>query len=313
MKTRRTFIKHSLFATGAIMTGASLKLACSSDPDIKISLAEWSFHRALFGGKMDHLDFPSIAKNDFGISAVEYVNGFFGGKKMNFREAAKDKSYLNELLKRSRDAGVFNHLIMVDDEGPLSSPDEKLIIQSVENHKKWIEAAAILGCLTVRVNLHGEGTPEDRKKASADALGRLGEFAGPMEINVVVENHGSVTSNGEWLADVMKQVNMKNIGTLPDFGNWCLSHPWGTIQEGCEEMYDIYRGVQLILPYAKAVSAKTYDFNDAGEQPLLDYKKLTGIVKNSGFRGYIGIEYEGINQPEDEGVRKTRELLKKYL
>ena len=313
MKTRRDFFKHSLLAAGAVMTGASFRLTENTDPDIQISLAEWSFNRALYGGKMDHLDFPGIAKNDFGISAVEYVNGFFGGKKMNFKEAAKDTVYLNELLKRSRDAGVFNHLLMVDDEGPLSSTVDKERLESVENHKKWIEAAKTLGCLTVRVNLHGEGSSDDRKKASVDTMGRLGEFASTMNINVVVENHGSYTSNAEWLADVMKQVNMDNVGTLPDFGNWCISHPWGTIQEGCEEMYDIYKGLQLLLPFAKGVSAKTYDFDANGEQPKLDYKRLLGIVKDSGFKGYIGIEFEGPGQPEEQGVKKTMDLLKKYL
>lgn len=300
-------------ATGAIMTSASFKVPGMPEPDIKISLAEWSFNRALYGGKMDHLDFPAIAKNEFGITAVEYVNGFFGGKKMNFKEAARNKAYLNELLRRSLDAGVFNHLIMCDDEGPLSSTNEKERIESVNNHKKWIEAAKILGCLTIRVNLHGEGLPDERKKASIDSLGRLGEFAGPMQINVVVENHGSITSDAGWLTDIMKQVNMKNIGTLPDFGNWCLSHPWGTIQEGCKDMYDIYKGVELLLPYAKGVSAKTYDFDANGEQPMLDYKKLISIVKDSGYKGYIGIEYEGVNQPEYDGVRKTQNLLRKYL
>ena len=313
MKTRRIFIKSSLLATGALLTSASFKLPATTNPDIKISLAEWSLNRALSSGKIDHLDFPGIAKNEFGISAVEYVNGFFGGKRMNFKEAAKDRSYLNELLKRSRDAGVFNHLIMVDDEGPLSSTNEKERLGSVDNHKKWIEAAKTLGCLTIRVNLHGEGSPDDRKIASVDSLSRLGEYAGPMQINVVVENHGSITSDADWLADTMKQVGMKNIGTLPDFGNWCLSHPWGTIQEGCKEMYDIYKGIKLLLPYAKGVSAKTYDFDTAGDQPLLDYKRLIGIVKEAGYNGYIGIEYEGINQPEYEGVRKTQKLLNKYL
>jgi sugar phosphate isomerase/epimerase len=313
MKTRRSFIKESLVGAGALMTASSFRLPIFQDPDIRISLAEWSFHRALETGKMDHLDFPSRAKNEFGISAVEYVNGFFGGTKMNFKEAAKNRAYLNEMLKRSQDAGVFNHLLMCDDEGPLSSIDEKERLESVDNHKKWIEAAKILGCLTVRVNLHGSGSAEDRKKASIDALNRLGEFAKPLQINVVVENHGSVTSNGEWLADVMKQVGRDNVGTLPDFGNFCISHPWGTIQEGCTDMYDIYKGIQQLLPYAKGVSAKTYDFGSNGEQPLMDYKRLIDIVKASGFKGYIGIEYEGINQPEDEGVRNTQKLLKKYL
>ena len=313
MKTRRTCIKQSLLGAGALLTASSFRPDGLSDADIKVSLAEWSFNRSLDSGKMDHLDFAARAKNEFGISAVEYVNGFFGGKKMNFKEAAKNKPYLNEMLKRSQDAGVFNHLLMCDDEGPLSSTTEKERLESVENHKKWIEAAKILGCLTVRVNLHGEGDPDERKKASIDSLGRLGEFAKPMHVNVVVENHGSVTSNADWLTDVMRQVNMENIGTLPDFGNWCISHPWGTIQEGCKEMYDIYKGVGQLLRYAKGVSAKTYDFDAYGEQPLLDYKKLIDIVKASGFKGYIGVEYEGLKQSEEEGVRKTQSLLKKYL
>lgn len=300
-------------AAGALMITPAYLPNGSADPNIKISLAEWSLHRALEAGKIDHLDFPHIARNDYGISAVEYVNGFFGGKKMDFKSAAKDKNYLNELLKRSKDEGVFNHLLMCDDEGPLSSTNQKERLDSVENHKKWIEAAALLSCLTVRVNLHGEGTPEERKKASVDSLGRLGEFAAPLNINVVVENHGSVTSDANWLTAVMKQVNMKNVGTLPDFGNFCISHPWGTIQDGCTEMYDIYKGIEQLLPYAKGVSAKTYDFDGNGEQPLLDYKKLIGIVKASGFKGYMGVEFEGNNQSEEDGIRKTQNLLKRYL
>ena len=313
MNSRRTFIKQSLLGAGTLVMASSLRTFGQAEPDIRISLAEWSFHRALQSGKLDHLNFAAKAKKEFGISAVEFVNGFFGGTKMSFQEAAKDKAYLGELLKRSQDAGVINHLLMCDDEGPLSTPDQKERLASVDNHKKWIEAAKILGCMTVRVNLHGEGTDDDRKKASVDALSRLGEFAKPMDINVVVENHGSVTSNGDWLVDVMKQVNRDNVGVLPDFGNFCMSHPWGTIQEGCDEMYDIYKGIRQLLPYAKGVSAKTYDFDGNGTQPLLDYKKLIGMVKESGFKGYIGIEFEGINQPEEEGVRNTQALLSRYL
>jgi sugar phosphate isomerase/epimerase len=313
MKTRRTFIKQSLMGAGTLMMASSFRSFGLSDPDIKLSLAEWSFNKSLYAGKLDHLDFPAKAKKEFGISAVEYVNGFFGGKKMKPGEAAVNSAYLSELLKRSKDAGVFNHLLMCDDEGSLSSPVEKERLEAVDNHKKWIEAAKFLGCLTVRVNLHGEGDPDDRKKASVDALNRLGEFAQPMDLNVVVENHGSVTSNAKWLTDVMKQVGRKNVGTLPDFGNFCISDPWGTIQNGCDEMYDIYKGVEEMLPYAKGVSAKAYDFDANGEQPLLDYQRLIGIVKASGYKGYIGIEYEGNAQPEEDGVRKTEMLIKKYL
>ena len=134
-----------------------------------------------------------------------------------------------------------------------------------------------------------------------------------MNINIVVENHGSDSSKGFWVADVMRQVNKTNVGTLPDFGNFCISHEWGTTQGECAEIYDRYKGVEELLPFAKGVSAKSYDFDDNGEQPKIDYKRLINLVKASGFKGYIGIEFEGETQPEDEGIRKTKALLQKYL
>ena len=313
MTTRRTFLKKSLLGAGALMLVPSLDMKPVKNSDLKISLAEWSLHRALQAGKIDHLDFSAIAKKDYNISAVEYVNGFFGGKNMDFKEAGKNSAYLNELLKRSKDAGVFNHLIMVDDEGPLALPDDKVRLVAVDDHKKWIEAAKFLGCLTVRVNLHGDGTPDAKKAASIDSLSRLGDFAKPMNINIVVENHGHESSNGAWVADVMKQVNRSNVGTLPDFGNFCLSQDWGSTQDECKDYYDRYQGVKEMLPFAKGVSAKTYDFDKNGEQPKMDYKRLIDIVKASGFKGYIGVEFEGNTQPEEEGIRKTKLLLEKYL
>ncbi|HTH57453.1 MAG TPA: sugar phosphate isomerase/epimerase family protein [Cyclobacteriaceae bacterium] len=312
MSSRRRFLKQSLFT--AVAAGVTPTLfSAVKDSGLKISLAEWSLHRALQAGKLDHLDFAAKAKKDFGIDAVEYVNGFFGGTKMNFKEAGKNQSYLAEMLKRSKDAGVYNHLIMVDEEGPLALPEDKLRLPAIENHKKWIDAAAFLGCKTVRVNLHGEGNSEAKKIASIDSLSRLGEYAAKVNINVVAENHGSDSSKGFWVADVMKQVNKPNVGTLPDFGNFCITHPWGTTQEPCKEEYDRYKGVKELLPYAKGVSAKTYDFDANGEQPLMNYKRLTDIVKESGFKGYIGVEFEGLNQDEEEGIRKTKLLLEKYL
>jgi sugar phosphate isomerase/epimerase len=295
------------------MAGASWAELGSSEPRIEISLAEWSLHRAIYGGKLDHLDFPAKAKRDFGISAVEYVNGFFGGGRMSFQEAGRNAACLKELLTRSKDAGVVNHLLMVDDEGPLATTDEKARLSAVANHRKWVEAAKLLGCKTVRVNLLGEGSADEKKAASVDSLGRLGELAQTMKLNIVVENHGGVTSNGAWLAGVVKQVSRPNVGTLPDFGNFCLSQPWGTTQDGCENMYDRYKGMEELLPYAKGVSAKSYDFDASGEQPLMDYKRLIGLVKASGYKGYVGIEFEGNTQPEEEGIRKTKALLEKYL
>jgi sugar phosphate isomerase/epimerase len=298
---------------GALMLAPSLGIKSTKSSGLEISLAEWSLHRALQAGKIDHLDFPIIAKRDYKISTVEYVNGFFGGKKMDFKEAGKNTAYLNELLKRSKDAGVFNHLIMVDDEGPLAIPDDKVRLLAVDDHKKWIEAAKLLGCLTVRVNLHGDGSPDAKKTASIDSLGRLADFAKPMHINIVVENHGHESSNGIWVADVMKQLNRTNVGTLPDFGNFCLSQDWGSTQDECTDYYDRYKGVKEMMPFAKGVSAKTYDFDSNGEQPKMDYKRLIGIVKDSGFKGYIGAEFEGNTQPEEEGIRKTKLLIEKYL
>ena len=309
MATRRDFLKQSMFGAGALLLKPAF--AAKGEATLKISLAEWSLHRALKSGKLDHLDFPSKARNDFGIEAVEYVNGFFGGTRMDFKEAAKNQPYLNQLLTRSKDAGVVNHLLMVDDEGPLALPNDKERLQAVDNHKKWIDAAAFLGCRTVRVNLHGDGTTAAKKTASVDSLARLGEFAHPL--NIVVENHGSDSSKGFWIADIMKQVGKSNVGTLPDFGNFCIAHPWGTTQDGCADEYDRYKGVAEMLPFAKGVSAKTYDFDTNGEQPLMDYKKLIRLVKEFSFNGYIGIEFEGNKGDEEDGIRKTKTLLEKYL
>ncbi len=313
METRRNFLKKTLMGAGVIILAPSLNPVAPKKSKLKISLAEWSLHRAIRDGKIDHLDFPLIARRDYDISAVEYVNGLFGGTKMDFKEAAKNKAYLTELLKRSKDAGVFNHLLMVDDEGPLALPDDKVRLAAVEDHKKWIEAAKFLGCLTVRVNLHGDGNPDAKKTASVDSLGRLGDFAKTMNINIVTENHGHESSNGAWVAEVMKQVNRSNVGTLPDFGNFCLSEDWGTTQGDCKDYYDRYKGVKEMLPFAKGVSAKTYDFDSNGEQPKMDYKRLMDIVKASGFSGYIGVEFEGNTQPEEEGIRKTKALIEKYM
>lgn len=313
MISRRIFIRQSVSAIGALAFLPGGRLNAAGFSGIEFSLAEWSLHRTIREGKLDHLDFPGKAR-EFGLTAVEYVNGLFGGSKMTFKEAAVNQNYLNELLKRSKDAGVVNHLLMIDEEGPLALPRDKRRLKAVENHRKWFEVAQLLGCKTVRVNLHGKGNPDDKKVASVDSLGRLGEMGKGMNLNVVVENHGSESSKGFWMADVMRQVNLANVGALPDFGNFCISHPWGTTQGKCKEAYDRYKGVEELLPFAKgAVSAKAYDFDANGEQPLIDYKRLLDIVKNSGFEGYIGIEFEGFTQPEEVGIRKTKALLERYL
>src|SRR5690606_35217868 len=115
-------------------------------------------------------------------------------------DKAQDTAYLNDLLQRSKDNGVRNHLIMIDGEGGLGDPDDAARTQAIENHYKWVDAAKHLECVTIRVNAYGVGSAEDVGAAAVDGLGRLGEFAARSGINVIVENHGGYSSNGTWLS-----------------------------------------------------------------------------------------------------------------
>ncbi len=258
-----------------------------------ISIAEWSLHKSLFGKKISNLDFPVIAKKEFKISAVEYVNQFF-------KDKATNKSYLNELKKICDNEGVKSLLIMCDGEGKLGDPDDNKRISSVNNHKRWIEAAKHLGCHSIRVNASSSGSYDDQQKLAADGLRRLSEFASTHGLNVIVENHGGLSSNGQWLSGVMKSVNMKNCGTLPDFGNFRI---------GGGKTYDRYKGVKELMPFAKSVSAKSHDFDDNGNEIHTDYHKMMKIVIDAGYRGYVGVEYEGSKLSEYDGIKATKKLL----
>lgn len=306
--SRRNFLKNAAALTAAAAVGpAFLAEALAPKAPFEISLAEWSFHKALFSGKMTNLDFPVVAKKQFGISAVEYVNQFF-------KDKAEDKKYLSELLTRCKDNGVKNHLIMIDGEGELGATNEQERIKAVENHYKWVDAAKYLGCITVRVNAFGKGSAEEVQKAAVDGLSRLNEYAQKAGINVIVENHGSYTSNGEWLLATIKQVNKSSVGILPDFGNFCIKRDTGDLYRGkCIEEYDKYKAVKEWMPVAKGVSAKTFDFDAAGNCIETDYLKMFKIIKASGFKGYVGIEYEGEKLGEEEGIRKTKALLEKIM
>jgi sugar phosphate isomerase/epimerase len=295
--------------------GDSTHLASLTDVDkdlfFKISLAEWSFHKSIFNGQLNHLDFAATAKEKFGLSGVEYVNTFF-------KDKATDKSYLADMKKRADDVGVTSVLIMCDGEGDLGDADEAKRKQAVENHYKWVEAAQFLGCHSIRVNAAGNGTAEEVAKAAADGLSRLTDFAKDFNIGVIVENHGSYSSDGSWLAGVMRAVNKPGCGTLPDFGNFCIkrSQPTENTVEAwlattCEQDYDKYKGVQELMPFAKGVSAKTHNFDDQGNETDIDYLKMLQLVKDAGYKGYIGIEYEGSTLNEEEGIAKTIALLKR--
>ncbi len=301
---RRSFLKQAaMVAAGSTLLPEAWADTMAKKPFFEISLAEWSLHKALFAKKITNLDFPGLAKKEFGISTVEYVNQFF-------KDKAQDQAYLSDLLTRCKDNGVKNHLIMIDGEGGLGELDKAKRDKAVDNHKKWVDCAKTLGCKTIRVNAaYGTGTAEEVAKAAIDGLGSLGEFAKPVGINIIVENHGGYSSNGQWLSGVIKQVGMKNVGTLPDFGNFCIKRKPG--QRDCEESYDRYQGTQELMLYAKGVSAKTYEFDEQGNCVETDYVRMMKIVKDSGFRGYVGIEYEGDKLDEYEGIKKTKALLER--
>lgn len=271
--------------------------SCSSEPRLffKISLAEWSFNVSLKAGRMNNLEFPVVARKEFGLDGVEYVNQFFMDK-------AKDKTYLSELKTRCDDHGVRSLLIMCDSEGDLADTDSSQRQQSVENHFKWVDAAHFLGCHSIRVNCAGKGTPEEVAAAGTEGLSRLSEYAAQAGLNVIVENHGGYSSNGKWLSSVIRAVAKPNCGTLPDFGNFNL---------GNDTWYDRYQGVEEMMPFARAVSAKSHDFDAQGNCVETDYFRMLKIVKSAGYTGYIGIEYEGSKLSERDGIRATLELLKK--
>jgi L-ribulose-5-phosphate 3-epimerase len=306
--SRRAFIAASVRAAGVAaftvaffgpapaLAGSPRFVAATRPPEpFRISLAQWSLHRTLRAGAMDHLDFARVARQDFGIEAIEYVNTFF-------IDRARDHAYLAEMNRRAADQGVYQHLIMCDREGRLGDPDEALRRQAVENHFKWVEAARELGCAMIRVNAASAGSWDEQAALAADGLRRLTEFGASADIDVVVENHGGLSSNARWLAEVMRRVDHPRCGTLPDFGNF-------TVASG--EVYDRYLGVAELMPYAKAVSAKSHDFDEAGNETAMDYPRLMRIVVDAGYRSWVGIEYEGSRLPEADGIAATLRLLQR--
>jgi L-ribulose-5-phosphate 3-epimerase len=286
---RRTFLASSAAAL-ALGPAATAALAAQPSPPFRISLAQWSFHKALRAREFDHLDFARVARRDFNLDAIEYVNSFF-------KDKATNAAYLADMNQRAADHGVYQHLIMIDGEGALGDPDAAKRTQAIDNHRQWLDAAKTLGCATIRVNAQSSGTPEEQEQLAADGLRRLVEIADPLEINVIVENHGGLSSHGDWLVRVMQRVNHPRMGTLPDFGNFYE--------------YDRYTGVADMMPYAKAVSAKAHDFDASGNETRTDYARMLRIVLGAGFSGWVGIEYEGSTLSEREGVSATLRLLQR--
>jgi len=271
-------------------TTKNKKETLSVKPQFKLSLAEWSVHRAIIGKTLDAVDFAQKAKG-MGFEGLEYVSQLYTNylKKGNNPKLAM-QNLLDTLKMKSEKYDIKNLGIMVDNEGELASPNETKRLESVENHKKWIDAGAFLGCYYVRVNLFGSEDSVVWVAQSAKSLKQLAAYAKTKGIDVIVENHGYLSSNTPELIKVMKAVGMPNCGVLPDFGNWCLKREGGKLWDAkCIEEYDRYKGVKGMIPYAKAVSAKSYDFNDKGDETLIDYYKMLQIVKDGGYKGFLGI------------------------
>ena len=289
---RRDFLAGSSLAAASLAVPGLLPAADKGKkkPLYKISLTQYSLHRTIDSKKLDNMDFTSFTRKEFDIDAVEYWNRPFFAK-------AKDKAYIGQMRKRADDVGVGATVILIDGEGNLGDPDLAKRKDSVERHKKWVEAAKQLGCHSIRVNARSKGTYEEQLKLAADGLRRLSEFAATIKMNVIVENHGGYSSNGKWLTSVMKTVDLKNCGTLPDFGNF--------------RQYDRYLGVRELMPFAKSVSAKSHAFDEAGNETATDFLKMMKIVVDAGYDDYVGIEYEGKKLPEVAGVHATKKLLVK--
>lgn len=303
---RRNFSKLTAL-TSLIGFAPGQLMSCTSKPttDLKISLAQWSLNKAIKSGELSGLDFAKKSRS-FGIEGIEYVSGLYTHHS-NLLDSMSMEELSNELLKRSNDYGIDNVLIMIDAQGSLASSNSKERLQAIENHKRWIDFASKLGCETLRLNLSGEKILEKWTDNSVKSLTTLSNYN--KNINIVVENHGGLSSNGKYLANVMANVNLSNCGTLPDFGNFCVDgNP-----RNCNEWYDKYTGVNELMPYAHAVSAKSYHFDENGNETTIDYKKMMDIVKKAGYKGYVGIEYEGSILSEDDGIVATKKLLEKLI
>ena len=294
--------RRSFLGIAAASAAASLLPACTwqrgapavaTEPWFRISLAQWSLHRTLRSGAMTNLDFPGRARA-LGFDGVEYVNSFF-------KDQAKDFGYLGELRNRCATHGVQSVLIMCDGEGRLGDPDPAARARAVANHHRWVGAADFLGCHAIRVNAASAGSREEQEKLAADGLAALTEYAAGYDISVLVENHGGLSSDGAWLAAVMRRVDSPRCGTLPDFGNFHL---------GDGQWYDRYLGVAELMPYAQAVSAKSHEFDAEGYETSTDFRRMLAIVQEAGYRGWIGVEFEGPGD-EEAGILATKALLER--
>ena len=283
-----------------------------AEPFFQLSLAQWSINKMIREGGVDPYTFAEKAAS-WGFTGLEYVSQLYNAELEAADYSAEAmQDFVDKSNAEAKKHGLQNVLIMIDRQGDLAAADEKERKEAVENHHKWVDAAAAMGCHSIRVNLNGVQEPEGWVAASVDGLSQLATYSKDKNINIIVENHGGLSSNAALLSQVMTQVNMDNCGTLPDFGNFCVKRESGDYYESkCIEEYDKYQGVAELMPHAKAVSAKAYDFDADGNETGIDFERILKIVKDAGYTGFIGVEYEGNNLSEEEGIIATKNLLLK--
>jgi len=310
-----TFTLSLILLSGTISckneTKKSEPVEASAELFFDLSLAQWSLHKAIRSGAMSPYDFAKVA-SELGFKGLEYVNQLYPDVTKSEDKTAAIQTFVEKNNALTKQYNLKNVLIMIDGEGDLSSSDEQERINAQENHKLWIDAAHQMSCTAIRLNLNGEKEEALWIKNSIESLSILSEYAAPLNINVIVENHGGKSSNAKLLMQVINQVKFSNCGTLPDFGNFCMSEDWGSLKDNkCNAPYDPYLGVSEMLPKAFGMSAKSYEFDAQGDETILDYYKMLSIVKKGGYTGFIGVEYEGDILPEKEGILATKRLLEK--
>ena len=316
---RRKFIQNSLtLGLGATAFGSFatfnnkmsyLSYPSADIPFFRLSLAQWSLHKAIEDGKLNPYDFAAKA-SDLGFEGVEYVSQLYTDVMKSKNKPAALKNFIATSNAKAKEHDIENVLIMIDEEGDLAVSNKLERTTAINNHKAWIETAAAMDCHSIRINLFGENNEEKWKDYSADSMRQLGEYGAAFNVNILVENHGYLSSNSALVMEMLAQVNLANCGTLPDFGNFCLEREggerWGT---KCIREYDRYKGVEELLPKAFAVSAKSHDFDAEGNEINTDYSRMLSLVKQSGYTGFIGVEYEGEKMNEIDGILATKNLL----
>jgi L-ribulose-5-phosphate 3-epimerase len=286
--------RRKLLGLGAGIPFLSLGQAAGK---FKTSLAEWSLHKAIQSRLMTNLDFPRIAREQFGIEGLEFVNQLW---------EAPTSDYVRRLKRNMSSTGTKAVLIMCDGEGFLGHTDKVQRLQAADNHRKWVDITAELGGHAIRTNMYpGEKQPatpaeiDDFVGRCVESFSKLCEYAAQRSISVIIENHGGVSSNPDVVVKLMEQAKLKNLGTLPDFGNF-------------PKEADKYGAVTKLMPFAKGVSVKCFDFDAQGKETTIDLDRMMKIVDAAGYRGWLGIEYEGSRMTEFEGIQAAKRFLDKW-